>query len=115
MLEFQFLSQLNGVSVAVFCEFIQEFKQSGLVVLACFLAHDEDPVEPADDNPATQVPPPAPNQGCHVDCIPCVPIESDVGCEGGSCDGPAYVRGPVTVIGPDAYRLDGDNNGIACE
>ncbi|PSL57086.1 hypothetical protein B0I31_10263 [Saccharothrix carnea] len=44
-----------------------------------------------------------------------MPIESDVDCEGGSCDGPAYVRGPVTVIGPDAYRLDGDNNAIACE
>ena len=60
-------------------------------------------------------PPPAPNQGCHVDCTPCVPIESDVDCEGGSCDGPAYVRGPVTAIGPDAYRLDGDNNGIGRE
>ena len=29
----------------------------------------------------------------------CVPVASDVDCDGGSGNGPAYVRGPVTVVG----------------
>jgi hypothetical protein len=29
--------------------------------------------------------------------------------------GPAYVRGPVTVVGSDIYRLDGNGDGIGCE
>ena len=45
----------------------------------------------------------------------CVPIASDVDCAGGSGNGPAYVRGPVRVIGADVYRLDRDKNGIGCE
>jgi resuscitation-promoting factor RpfB len=45
----------------------------------------------------------------------CVPIASDVDCAGGSGDGPAYVQGPVTVIGDDIYDLDRDGNGIGCE
>lgn len=45
----------------------------------------------------------------------CVPIASDVDCAGGSGNGPAYVRGPVTVIGKDIYGLDRDGNGIGCE
>jgi hypothetical protein len=34
---------------------------------------------------------------------------------GGSGNGPAYVRGPVTVIGRDIYGLDADHDGIGCE
>ena len=45
----------------------------------------------------------------------CVPIASDVDCAGGSGNGPAYVRGPVRVIGTDIYDLDDDNDGIGCE
>jgi|GEM_PF-709497 len=45
----------------------------------------------------------------------CVPIASDVDCAGGSGNGPAYVRGPVRVIGADVYRLDRDKDGIGCE
>ena len=45
----------------------------------------------------------------------CVPIARDVDCAGGKGDGPAYVRGPVQVIGDDHYRLDDDGDGIACE
>lgn len=45
----------------------------------------------------------------------CVPIASDVDCEGGSGNGPAYVSGPVTVVGNDIYELDRDGNGSACE
>jgi uncharacterized protein YabE (DUF348 family) len=45
----------------------------------------------------------------------CVPVASDVDCAGGSGDGPAYVSGPVRVIGEDIYRLDRDGDGIACD
>ncbi|MBN8294069.1 excalibur calcium-binding domain-containing protein [Rhodobacter sp. NTK016B] len=45
----------------------------------------------------------------------CVPVASDVDCAGGSGDGPAYVEGPVQVIGDDIYHLDRDGDGIACE
>ena len=45
----------------------------------------------------------------------CVPIASDADCSGGSGNGPAYVVGPVTVIGSDIYDLDRDGNKIGCE
>jgi len=45
----------------------------------------------------------------------CVPIASDVDCAGGSGNGPAYVQGPVRVIGTDIYDLDRDGDGIGCE
>lgn len=45
----------------------------------------------------------------------CVPIASDVDCAGGSGNGPAYVQGPVLVIGSDIYGLDRDGNGLGCE
>ncbi|TDB96676.1 G5 domain-containing protein [Actinomadura sp. 7K534] len=45
----------------------------------------------------------------------CVPIASDVDCAGGSGNGPAYVRGPVRIIGSDIYDLDRDGDGVACE
>jgi hypothetical protein len=44
----------------------------------------------------------------------CVPVASDVDCAGGSGNGPAYVQGPVTVVGSDVYDLDRDGDGIAC-
>ncbi|MEW2462315.1 G5 domain-containing protein [Microbacterium sp. NPDC047426] len=45
----------------------------------------------------------------------CVPIASDVDCDGGGGSGPAYVRGPLQVVGPDVYELDRDGDGIACD
>lgn len=54
-------------------------------------------------------------QGCDPNYDPCVPIASDVDCAGGSGNGPAYVQGPVRVIGSDIYGLDRDNDGIGCE
>ncbi len=45
----------------------------------------------------------------------CVPIATDVDCEGGKGNGPAYVRGPVEVVGKDIYGLDADHDGIGCE
>ena len=54
------------------------------------------------------------------DCDPnyegaCVPIASDVDCLGGSGNGPAFVDGPVYVVGRDIYGLDGDDDGVGCE
>ena len=45
----------------------------------------------------------------------CVPIASDVDCSSGKGNGPAYVKGPVTVIGTDIYGLDSNDDGIGCE
>jgi hypothetical protein len=45
----------------------------------------------------------------------CVPIASDVDCAGGSGNGPAYVKGPVKVVGNDIYDLDRDGDGVACD
>lgn len=45
----------------------------------------------------------------------CVPIASDVDCAGGSGNGPAYVQGPVRIVGSDIYDLDRDGDGIACD
>ena len=45
----------------------------------------------------------------------CVPIASDVDCAGGSGNGPAYVQGPVRVVGKDIYGLDRDGDGIGCD
>jgi len=45
----------------------------------------------------------------------CVPIASDVDCAGNNGNGPAYVEGPVKVVGTDIYALDRDGDGIACD
>jgi len=45
----------------------------------------------------------------------CVPIASDVDCLGGGGNGPAYVKGPVYVVGTDIYDLDRDGDGIGCD
>lgn len=62
----------------------------------------------------------APPEKAASNCDPnysgaCVPIASDVDCAGGSGNGPAYVSGPVYVIGTDIYGLDRDGNGVGCE
>jgi hypothetical protein len=59
---------------------------------------------------------PAPSNNCDPNYSgACVPIASDVDCAGGSGNGPAYVAGPVHVIGTDIYGLDRDGDGVACE
>ena len=68
--------------------------------------------------PSAPPPPPVeppPSHGCDPNYSGCVPIASDVDCAGGSGNGPAYVKGPITVIGKDIYGLDADHDGIACE
>ncbi len=67
---------------------------------------------------AAPAPPPSPPQqsgGCDPNYSGCVPIASDVDCAGGSGNGPAYVSGPVNVIGSDIYGLDADHDGVGCE
>lgn len=60
--------------------------------------------------------PTATAQECHPSYSgKCVPIASDVDCAGGSGNGPAYVAGPVQVIGDDVYGLDRDGDGVACD
>jgi hypothetical protein len=70
----------------------------------------------ATTKPAPPPPPPPSTQRCDPNYSgACVPIASDVDCAGGSGNGPAYVRGPVYVIGRDIYDLDSDNDGVGCE
>ncbi|MET9317230.1 G5 domain-containing protein [Kribbella sp. NPDC003505] len=57
----------------------------------------------------------ADEEQCDPNYTGCVPIASDVDCSGGTGNGPAYVAGPVEVVGADIYRLDADHDGIACE
>lgn len=57
----------------------------------------------------------APSSRCDSNYSGCVPIASDVDCAGGSGNGPAYVSGPVRVIGSDIYDLDRDGDGVACD
>lgn len=84
------------------------------------------PVAPLSTAPPSTPPPPtAPSlpvpplisvpSGCDPNYSGCVPIASDVDCAGGSGNGPAYVQGPVSVIGVDIYGLDRDGDGIGCE
>lgn len=81
------------------------------------------PVNEVTSNGTRQpAPPPAPvpfvqpAQNCHASYADvCVPITSDVDCEGGSGDGPGYARGPLRVVGDDVYDLDRDGDGIACD
>jgi resuscitation-promoting factor RpfB len=63
----------------------------------------------------TKVDQPTQSNDCDPNYSGCVPIASDVDCAGGSGNGPAYVQGPIEVIGTDIYRLDADHDGIACE
>jgi hypothetical protein len=70
------------------------------------------PKPPPPPKPVTTAPP----QGnCDANYSGCVPVAEDVDCAGGSGNGPAYVRGPIRVIGNDIYGLDNDHDGIACE
>ncbi|WFE50188.1 G5 domain-containing protein [Micromonospora sp. WMMD1155] len=52
---------------------------------------------------------------CDPNYSGCVPIASDVDCLPKRGDGPAYVSGPIRVIGSDIYDLDRDGDGTACD
>jgi hypothetical protein len=61
--------------------------------------------------------PPPSQPNCHPSyqgqCLN--PNVSDYDCAGGGGNGPGYVYGTVTVVGPDEYGLDADGDGIGCE
>jgi hypothetical protein len=59
----------------------------------------------------TPRPTPKPASKCHPSYDPCLPIVADLDCP----DIRAMGLDPVTVIGPDSYRLDGDHDGLGCE
>ncbi|MCD1570456.1 G5 domain-containing protein [Agromyces mediolanus] len=82
------------------------------------------PVNEVISNGTRVPPPPAPAEpvpfadagGCDPNYEgACVPIASDVDCAGGSGNGPAYVDGPVWVVGSDIYDLDRDGDRVACD
>ena len=57
------------------------------------------------------------DNNCHPSYSPCI-IDNgqDVDCQGGSGNGPRYVKGPITVSSDsDPYGLDRDGDGIGCE
>ncbi len=79
---------------------------------------------PTTTTTTTAPPPPttaAPRAPAGGGCDPnysgaCVPIASDVDCSSGGGNGPAYVDGPVTIVGTDVYGLDGGGiPGVGCE
>lgn len=57
----------------------------------------------------------SPTGSCDPNYGGCVPIASDVDCDSGSGNGPAYTSGPVQVIGSDIYGLDRDGDSWGCE
>ncbi|MPZ83804.1 MAG: hypothetical protein GEV28_26795 [Actinophytocola sp.] len=65
--------------------------------------------------PPPPEPEPEPQPACDPNYSGCVPVAPDVDCAGGSGNGPAYVQGPVTVIGSDIYDLDRDGDGTGCD
>jgi hypothetical protein len=71
--------------------------------------------------PPTTAPPP-PTTAAPRNCDPAYPdvcLHEGIGdydCAGGSGNGPNYVEGPIRVLPPDPFDLDGnDNDGIGCE
>ncbi len=71
--------------------------------------------------PPTTAPPP-PTTAAPRNCDPAYPdvcLHQGIGdydCAGGSGNGPNYVEGPIRVLPPDPFDLDGnDNDGIGCE
>ena len=92
---------------------------SVILAQACSTAKPSPNSQPESDTSRAEtsaaVPPRATGQQCDPNYSECVPIASDVDCAGGKGNGPAYVKGPVRVVGKDIYKLDGDHNGIGCE
>ena len=82
--------------------------------VACQVAAKPAPKPPVAAKPAPTAEPESPS-ACDPNYSGCVPVASDVDCAGGSGNGPAYVRGPVRVVGKDIYKLDQNGDGVACE
>ena len=52
---------------------------------------------------------------CHPSYGGCVPVASDVDCDGDAAFGVITVSGPIDVLGVDVYGLDPDGDGIGCD
>ncbi len=67
--------------------------------------------------PPPAAPPAAEEEGCHSSYEGvCLPFASDVDCAGGSGNGPVYTSAEnFSIVGPDEYGLDSDNDGLGCE
>lgn len=76
---------------------------------------EPEPVVPEPEPEPEPPPEPEPQPACDPNYGGCVPVAPDVDCAGGSGNGPAYVAGPVTVVGEDVYDLDRDGDGTGCE
>jgi micrococcal nuclease len=65
------------------------------------------------DEPTSEVTakPIAKSSKCHPSYDPCLPIVADLNCP----EVRAMGKAPVTVKGPDDYKLDRDGDGIGCE
>nr|WP_231633850.1 MULTISPECIES: excalibur domain-containing protein [unclassified Mycobacterium] len=88
----------------------------GLILAASSGASPSDVTFMRSTGPYVAPMPQAPGSSCDPNYSgACVPIASDVDCAGGGGNGPAYVSGPVTVVGKDIYGLDRDGNGVGCE
>lgn len=70
--------------------------------------------------PPTTAPPP-PTTAAPRNCDPAYPdvcLHDGIGdydCAGGTGNGPNYVEGPIRVLPPDPFDLDGNGDGIGCE
>src|SRR5215475_8516542 len=91
---------------------------AGVVLISLIFVQACSPSNPRDSKAANRYNSneTAPSSQAQSQCDPnysgCVPIASDVDCAGGRGDGPAYVKGPVKVLGTDIYGLDADGDGI---
>lgn len=71
--------------------------------------------------PPTTAPPPPPPTTAPRNCDPSYPdvcLHQGIGdydCGNGQGNGPNYVEGPLTVLPPDPFDLDGNGDGIGCE
>ncbi len=84
------------------------------------LPTDDLPPIIADEAPSADPPPATVDKAlsagsCNANYDPCVPVDSDVDCAGGSGNGPSYVAGPVRVVGSDPYGLDRDGDRLGCD
>jgi PASTA domain len=75
--------------------------------------------EPPPPPPSTAPPPPStdPPQTCDPSypdvCLD--PAVGDYDCAGGTGNGPGYIEGPIRVLPPDPFGLDGNSDGWGCE
>ncbi|MFF2053331.1 hypothetical protein ACFVU2_17150 [Leifsonia sp. NPDC058194] len=87
-----------------------------LVGVSSYADGGQAPAEVAETDASSFVLSAAPEGACDPNYAgACVPIASDVDCAGGNGNGPAYVEGPVQVVGTDIYDLDRDGDGVGCE